>query len=239
MLTFLTFLRDYEMVFYYILGLVALWYLYRFLVAQFHLMKTTFGLERELFSGQRNGAIGRLFLILLAVSGIFLGVNYGLPEAERAERLKVEAGAVDLPTVTPTPTRFELFGVDVSGCSNPKATILQPKPGDAVTGTIDILIVADIPDFAYFLLELGTPDVPDVWKTLFGENLIDTPAAPDGTPVPDAHIPATEEEPFVWSWNSSNVPPGVYHLRLTVFAMDQEYPAPCVVPIQVLAPPIV
>jgi hypothetical protein len=243
MLTFLLFLRDYEMVWFYVLGLAALWYLYRFLAAQVRLIRTNFGLERELFAGRRNGAAGRLILVGLAGAGIFLAVNYGLPEAERAERLRRDTGAVDLPTITPTSTPFELFGVDVSGCANPKATILQPKPGDAVTGKTDILIVADIPDFAFFLLELGRPDEPDNWVTLFSENLVENqPATVEGsssTPaaVPGLFLPATAEEPFSWTWNSSTVTPGVYHLRLTVMAVNQKYPPPCVVPIQVLAQP--
>jgi hypothetical protein len=46
MLAFLLFLRDYEMVWFYVLGLAALWYLYRFLAAQVRLIRTNFGLER-------------------------------------------------------------------------------------------------------------------------------------------------------------------------------------------------
>lgn len=246
MVTFLKFLQDYEMVWYYVLGLVALWYLSRFLVTQVRLAKTNFGLERELFQGQRNGAAGRLVLVVLAGSGIFLAVRYGLPEAQRAEQIRMEADMVNLPTITLTPTPFELFGVDVSGCSNPNATILQPKPGDTVSGKTSILIVADIPNFAYFIIELGTPDEPDVWVTLFSENLVgnqpataggpsaSTPAGP--VPSPESFQPATAEEPFSWTWDSSTVLPAVYHLRLTVMAADQKYPPPCVVPIQVLAP---
>jgi hypothetical protein len=233
---FLTVLRDYEMVCYYVLGLVALRYLYLFLSAQVRLTKSKFGLEHKLFAGQRNGAGGRLILILLAAAGVHLAVQYGLPEAERAERIRANAGAVELPTVIPSPTPFILFDVDVGGCVNPQATILEPKPGDAVSGPTDIRIVADIPNFAYFHLELGSPEAPDVWTTLFAASMDETPSAPDETAVPGLHLPATAEEPFVWTWNSATVTPGVYNLRLTVFAADEHFPPPCVVPIQVLAP---
>ncbi len=246
MVTFLTFLRDYEMVGYYVLGLIALWYLSRFLVAQVRLAKTNFGLERELYQGQRNGAAGRFVLSVLAGAGIYLAVQYGLPEAQRAERIRIEANAVNLPTLTLTPTPYAFHGVDISGCSNPRATILQPKPGDTVSGKTTILIVADIPNFAYFIIELGTPEEPDVWVTLFSENLTgDQTAAAGGPsastqagPIPSPEIfqPATAEDPFSWTWDSSTVLPAVYHLRLTVMAANQKFPPPCVVPIQVLAP---
>ncbi len=218
MVTFLTFLQDYEMVAFYLLGLIGLRYLYLFIVAQFRLSKAKFGLEQELFQGQRNGAVGKFLLTVLAGIGIYLAVQYGLPEAQRVERIRAIANAVNLPTITPSPTPLELFGVDVSGCQNPKATILSPQPGAAVKGKVTIQIVASIPDFAFYKIELGIPDEPDAWVTLFNENQS-----------------ATSEEPFSWTWDSSTVSPGVYHLRLTVMAADLTYPPQCLVPIQVLA----
>ena len=219
MVTFLTFLRDYEMVWYYLMGLLALWYLYHFLAAQVRLAKANFGLERELLQGQRNAAAGKFLLAILLAVGLYLAVQYGLPEAQRVERIRNEASAVTLPTITPSPTPMELFGVDVSGCNNPNAKILQPRPGEAVKGKVTIQIIAEIPNFAFYKIELGRPDEPDVWITLFNNNEA-----------------ATEEQPFSWSWDSATISPGVYHLRMTVFAADETFPPPCVVPIQVLAP---
>ena len=218
MVAFLTFLQDYEMVAYYLAALAALYCVYLFLSAELRLAKASFGLERELYQGRRNGAVARFAVILLLAAGVHLAVRYGLPEAERVEQLRIEANTAGLPTITPTPTPLELFGVDVSGCNNPQARVLAPRPGEAVKGKVTITIVADIPDFAFYKLELGRPDEPDVWVPLFSNDEI-----------------ATEEEPFSWTWDSSMVPPGVYHLRLTVIEADLTYPPPCLVPIQVLA----
>ncbi len=79
-------------------------------------------------------------------------------------------------------------------------------------------IVADITNFAFYKIELGTPDEPDLWIPIFSNN-----------------EPAPEEEPFSWTWDSATVVPGVYHLRLTVMRADLTFPSPCVVPIQVLS----
>jgi hypothetical protein len=218
MVAFLTFLQNYEMVAYYLAALAVLWYLYRLLAAQVRLSKAAFGLERELAQGNRNGAAGMLGVIILLTAGIHLAVHYGLPEAKRIERIRMEANAVNVPTVTPSPTPLELFGVDVSGCTNVKARLLEPRPGEAVRGKITLQIVADIPNFAFYNIDLGRPDEPDVWVPLFTSDEI-----------------ATEEEPFSWTWDSAIVPPGVYHIRLTVMKADLTFPPQCVVPIQVLA----
>jgi hypothetical protein len=219
MLTFLTFLHDYEFAGYYLLGLISLWYIYRFIAAQIHLSKTIFGLERQLFLARRTGALGRLALIALLVGGIYAAVHIGLPQAQSAEHIRQAAIAASRPAPTPTPTPMTQFGVDVSGCTDAKATILLPKPGDAVKGTVSIRITADILNFAFYKIELGRPDEPDVWTTLYNDN--------NAAPV---------AEPYTWPWDSSTVPPGVYHLRLTVMAADLTFPTPCIVPIQVLAP---
>ncbi len=79
-------------------------------------------------------------------------------------------------------------------------------------------IVADIANFAFYKIELGTPNEPDLWVTLYNNN-----------------EPAPEEEPFSWTWDSATVIPGVYHLRLTVMKADLKFPPPCVVPVQVLS----
>ena len=217
MVAFLTFLQDYEMVVYYLGALVALYNVYLFIAAQVRLSKTAFGLESELLTGRRNGALAALLLIILFAAGIHLAVRYGLPEAQRAEQARINANAVNLPTITPTPTPLILFGMDVSGCKE-GARLLEPRPGQAVRGKVTLRIVADIADFAFYKIELGTPDEPDLWIPIYTNN-----------------EPAPEEEPFSWTWDSATVVPGVYHLRLTVIKADLTIHTQCVVPIQVLS----
>jgi hypothetical protein len=219
MVTLLTFLQDYEMVVYYIAAMMGLWHAYHFAAAQVRLSKSPFGLERELNQGRRNKAVATLLLVVAAAAGVHLAVRYGLPEARRVEQIWNNANAVDLPTITPSPTPLVLFGVDVTGCNNPQARVLEPRPGEAVKGKVTVRIIADIPNFTFYKLELGSPDEPELWVPLYSNN----EAAP-------------EDEPFVWVWDSARFLPGVYHLRLTVIKADLTYPLPCVVPLQVLAP---
>ena len=222
MVTLLTLLQDYEMVVYYLAVMVSLWHTYYFVAAQVRISKSPFGLERELNQRRRNRAAATILLLGAAVLGIHLAVRYGLPEAQRVERLRINANAGNLPTITPSPTPLVLFGVDVSGCDiriNPHARLLVPQPGAAVKGKVTVRIVADIPDFAFYKIELGSPDEPDLWVPLYSNNET-----------------APEDEPFEWVWDSARFLPGVYHMRLTVMKADLSYPLPCVVPLQVLAP---
>jgi len=219
MIAVLSFLRDYEYAGYYVLGLIALWYVSRLIAAQIHFSKSGFGFERELFRGRRTAALGMLALLALIAAAVFGSVHGALPQAQIAEQTRQAVLAAGRPTPTLTPTALQQFGVDVSGCTEAKATILQPKPGEAVKGKVTIRLTADIPNFAFYKLELARADEADVWVTLFTDNQA-----------------ATEAEPFSWVWDSSTVTPGVYHLRLTVFAADLKPQTPCVVPLQVLSP---
>jgi hypothetical protein len=139
-----------------------------------------------------------------------------LPETIRQEEVRA-AGETTQPTAVPSPTPYVLFGVDISGCANPKATILKPKPGDTVQGPVEIQLTASESQFAFYQIELGSPDSGDVWMTLFTSNT----AITDGIGT---------------TWDSSTMPPGVYHLRLVVMLRDGTSPRPCLVPIQILSP---
>ena len=72
----LRFLRDYEIWIYIILGLLAIWQLWKFTLAWQELRAATFGLEREQAQGHLNSAavLLVLFLLMAKLKGIFLFV---------------------------------------------------------------------------------------------------------------------------------------------------------------------
>lgn len=218
-------LLGYEPVIYFLLVIVSIRFFYRIIVIQIRLQKSMFGLEREILLRAQTGALGMLALLILLGGGVYLSAHRLLPEAIRArQQAPVASDGVAIPTTVPSPTPFVQFGVDVSGCVNKRATILKPKPGDTVQGMVDFLISANIEQFAYYSIQLGSPDTADVWMTLFTSNETVT----EGPPVSEGAI-------FVW--DSTTMPPGVYHLRLEVKARDNSSPRPCLVPIQVLEMP--
>lgn len=215
MLPLLIFMRDFEFVGYFLLTVISIRFFIRVAAAEIRLQKSMFGLEQELLRRQRNAAIGMLALLALVAAGVFTSVHFLLPEAERVAQNRL-SGDSSQPTAVPSPTPFILFGVDVSGCVNPKATILNPKPGDTVEGVVDIKLTANPAEFAFYRIELGSPDSGDVWMTLFTNN-------------------ESISSEVGYQWDSSTMPPGVYHLRLVVVLRDGTSLRPCLVPVQVLS----
>jgi hypothetical protein len=214
-LEILSLLQSYEILVYAVAGVLALFYLRQIYTAHQDLRKTIFGLEREALSRRQNRSISMLIFLAFASGLVFAAVNYALPQVRRAQLLQ-PAGSTEIP-VTPTPTPLILYGVDLSGCTNPHATIKSPTPGQAVQGSVDIRGSADIADFAFWKYELGNPQAANVWVTLKASN----------KPVSDD---------VLGTWDSTTVPPGVYQLRLTVTDSKGNSPKPCVVPLQVLGP---
>jgi hypothetical protein len=218
MLALLNFLKDFEPVAYFVLAVVSVRFFIRIGATQLRLEKTLFELEQGLLRKERNMAFGMLLLLGLTAAGVYLSTHVLLPEVQHAEANRLAADP-SKPTAVPTPTPYVLFGVDVSGCANPHATILSPKPGDTVQGRWDIRLTADPPGFAFYRIELGNSDLGDVWMTLFTGN-------------------ETVQSELAYTWDSSTMPPGVYQLRLVVVLRDGDSPRPCVVPVQVLSPPL-
>lgn len=216
MLEILSLLRSYDLLVYSVAGILALAYLRQIYLASRDLRRTIFGLEREALHRRQYRSLTMLVFLSLVVILVFAGVNYALPQVRRRQLLQAVATAQVV--VTPSPTPFILYGVDLSGCANQHATIKSPTPGQTVQGTVQIQGSADIPDFAFWKYELGNPQAADVWMTLKASNVRITNG-------------------LLGTWDSTTVPPGVYQLRLTVTDSKGNSPKPCVVPIQVLAPP--
>jgi hypothetical protein len=214
MLALLRFLRPLELIIYALLALGVLAAVRRVVRAQGELRKTIFVLEREALIARQTRAYLAIVLLGLGGGATFAAVNVVLPRLQRAELVRTTGSSEPQPT--PSPTAFVLFGVDLSGCANPRATLTSPTPGQAVQGDVQLRGSANIDQFAFYKYELSNPEVGDVWVTLAASN-----------------APVTND--VLGVWDSTTVPPGVYHLRLVVTDSRGNSPRACIVPIQVLA----
>ena len=136
MLALLRFLPPLEFVIYALLALGVLANARRIALARGELRKTIFGLEREALDSRQTRASLTIALLSLAGGLVFAAVNLALPSLERAELVRTTGSSEPQPT--PSPTAFVLFGVDLSGCANPRATITSPTPGQAVQGDVEL-----------------------------------------------------------------------------------------------------
>jgi hypothetical protein len=216
MLSALILLQQIEIIIYILLAVISVRYVVDWIRIHSRMRKSIFGLEKEIMLQRQASAATAILMILITASVVFLAINYALPEVRRVNAAQVAVAAAKI-TPTPSPTPWMVDNVDISGCTNLHATISNPRPGDTVEGKVEIRGTVDIDQFTFFKIELGKPDIPDVWNTLFTQN---TPAL----------------KSVLYTWDTTIWDPGVYHLRLVVQLRDNSTIKPCVVPVQVLAP---
>ena len=190
-----------------------------------------FTLEREAASARSRRSVA-LLLVFVALAG-------GTAMAEFSEAASPEIAAAPnpnavlvpppLPTPTatpspePTPTRpsrpptpnpEELTPtarpVVLPPCPNPRSRITSPGVGATVRGLVTILGTADVDGFAFYKIEWAAGAAPSQfeWAYLGGGE----------SPVVAG---------VLHQWDTSQVSPGTYSLRLVVADQTANYPPPC------------
>ena len=217
------------------LGFIALWYVRRFWLAQHRLHMGAFVIERETASRERAFALS--MLVFLAAAGGFvymtaqhISPNLGVflsPPVEDDGVVLITAAPTETPdvvlllpgqptlipagtaTLMPQNTPVPAAGV---GCDNPLAVIVSPLPGAVLSGKVEVRGTADIPDFAFYVLEIST--LGDNWLNVL-----------------------TQSEPvsagIMGQWDSTRHAPGEHAFRLVVYNADGAFMEPCVIPVSV------
>jgi hypothetical protein len=113
---------------------------------------------------------------------------------------------------TPEPT----LTAQTTGCIPGQIMITYPKPGAIIKGSIELAGTANIPNFGFYKYEFA-PIGSDNWATIQAGDQV-------------------KQEGDLGNWNTSEITPGYYNLRLVVLDnAAKELPA-CVVPVQIAAP---
>lgn len=222
----LHFFIKYEIPIYLLLAIGVVFSCRSLLRARHELRESIYGLERETAHRHTSQAVTALILlVLLALTEIamklFLVPN--LPASASLatptmNALTTQTGTIsqDLATPIGAQTLTLLPTAHVTGCTANQIMISSPKPGELIQGKVSIIGTADIPNFGFFKYEFA-PINTDHWITIQANRKIKD---------------ATE----LGSWDTSEVPPGDYDLRLVVIDnQGQEFP-PCVVPLRIAAP---
>jgi hypothetical protein len=229
------FVEGNERWFYLSLVFVALWYLRAFWGAQHRLHMGAYILERETAGRERAFALSMLVLLAAASGFVYMTAqhispNLGVllsPPIEDEGAVLITAAPTETPDVvlllpgqpTPSPvgtatlapqnTPVPAAGV---GCDNPLAIIVSPLPGAVLSGKVEVRGTADIPDFAFYVLEIST--LGDNWLNIL-----------------------TQSEPvsagIMGQWDSTRHAPGEHAFRLVVYNADGAFVEPCVIPVSV------
>jgi hypothetical protein len=212
---------------YVALGVFAIWHIVKFSSAWNTLRSASFSMERELAQNKLNRAAIMLVLALLVAVSEFTLVSFLAPTMPGAMPLPtptlnilaiptatlatVDAG--EGPPVEVTPT---LLVNPTAGCVPEQVMISSPKDGDEVSGVIEVLGTANIPDFGFYKYEIARPG-ESIWLSInAGEQVV--------------------QDGILGEWITSVLPPGDYQLRLMVADNQGKFKLPCTVTVRVLAP---
>jgi hypothetical protein len=211
----------------YLLLVVGLMFAVRGLVrARREMGESLYGLERETAHQHTSQAVAALSLIVfLAIAEVVLTVFLAPNLPALSFLVTPTINPLTTPTATLPPGLLATMGVytPVStpiaqsiGCIPGQIMISSPKPGDVVKGQVILMGTADIPNFGFYKYEFSPLGI-DVWSTIQANREV-------------------KRDKELGRWDTSEVSPGDYNLRLVVIDNQGNAFPPCVVPVRVAAP---
>lgn len=218
----LQFLKAYELWSYLLLGVVGIFYFRKLAIAWMEWRNALFGLERESAQRKMNAALAVVVIVILLATAEFLLVTFVAPVypsgnlmptptlnllATPTVTLAPGAAAVEKATATP-------FGSQ--GCVPNVLEWTSPQPGEEVQGAFDLRAVINFDDLGFYKYEYGQPGSTN-WSTIAAGN----------TRIVDE---------VLGTWNTDQLTPGDYILRLVATNNQNQVLPACEVPVRVLAP---
>ena len=217
----LRYLKDLEYLIYFILGAFAVWNLRKFILAWEELRAAAFGLEKESAQQRLNRSAALLVALLFLASAEFGLVSFIIPALPEVE--PIPTATLDLlatPTMTMLPETETgsanaqgtlLPGTEVvpSGCIPDQLIISYPENNSTVNDIVEVEGTVDIPDFGFYKFEISRGE-SDNWLTIQAG---DTP----------------REEEKLGFWDTTQLEPDNYYLRLVVIDNKGIQYEPCVV----------
>jgi hypothetical protein len=220
----LRFLEKYEIWVYVLLGVVAVIYVQRLLVAWRDWRNSVFGLEKESAQRKLTTALTILVLLALFVIGEFFIVSFVAPTAPQTI---LSTPTLDLlATVTATlPSSNDLATPTASGLSATEAPLSEgcvqgqiewtaPLPGDTITSSVELKGTVNVPNLGFFKYQYAQPG-SDTWTDIAAGN----------KPLINGTIGV---------WNTSQLVAGDYKLRLVVMDNQNKLFPACVVQIRIV-----
>ena len=226
--------EQYELWFYVVLGVAAACYLRGVWRAQHLFRISVYGLERETASVARSRASSMLVIVIASASIVYItarhinpNLNLFVPPTATPVVILLTAEPTSTPDVVivlpgqPTPTlegtpRALLTSTPLPsggiGCNNILATITSPLAGGVLSGVVEVQGVSNIPDFAFYVLEIST--LGGNWLNIYTDN----------QPV-DGGV--------LGQWDTGSHPQGDYNFRLVVYDASGAFAEPCTIPITV------
>lgn len=224
----LLYLKDLEYLIYVLLGSLAVWQVRNFIHAWEELRAAAFGLEKEAAQSRLNRSAALLVVLLFLATAEFGLVSFIIPAMPEANPLP--SPTIDLlatPTSTIAPQSTSPAGAALatqtpatealeSGCIPGEVMISSPENNQVVSGIIEIEGSANIGDFGFYKFEISASN-SNTWLTIQAG---DSP----------------REEDMLGFWDTTQLEPGNYALRLVVVDNQGLQRDPCSVNVTVEMP---
>ena len=218
------FLANYEVGIYIVIGVVVLIYLKRLIDAMMALGKAQFGLEREV--AQKNMRLSITIIALVVLLGISNFVLISVADVKYPGIARIATPTInplstqqplDQAATTQTPETFfqTQTAIALTGCIPDQLEWVQPKSGDEVSGSVELKGTVNTPNLGFYKYEYQKQG-DDVWTPISAGNR------------------AVIEEAFGGRWNTEQLEPGNYSLRLAVSDNQNKLLQPCVISVKVI-----
>lgn len=222
---FLRYLKDFEYLIYLIIGGLTAWHIRKFYIAWEELRAAAFGLEKESAQVRLNRSAALLVVLLFLGTAEFGLVSYIIPSMPNVDPLPTatldllasptttisvneETGTLTVPE-TPLPGT----AIIETGCVPDELMITYPENNTSVSGIVEIEGTVNIPDFGFYKFEVSSLN-SDVWLT-----------------IQAGDSPKNDE--MLGFWDTTQLEPGNYSLRLVVIDNQGIQQDPCVVDLYV------
>ena len=219
------FLIEYEVWIYVLLGISALISLRHLVVALIERRKAYFGMEKEITLRRIRTAITSLFLAGLFFIAQLVFVSFasvrlpGLMQIATATIDPLATPFVQLPVemvdITPEALAQTQTAIAITGCIPEMLEWTFPKQDDSISGSVELKGSVNIPNMGFYKYEYRQQG-RDEW----------TPIAAGNVPVIDDLLGA--------NWNTAQLTPGNYELRLVVSDNQNRLLQPCIIQVRVL-----
>jgi hypothetical protein len=226
MVLVLKFFAGYSVLIYLVLAFGLLFAVRALVRARRELNESIFGLERELANRHITQAVTGLSIILLIGIGELILTVFLIPNLPALSILSTPTmNPLVTPTTTIPPELLATLGVNTPqptgtaqsvGCIPGQIAITSPKPGDTIKGKIDLIGTANIPNFGFYKYEYSPLGV-DTWDTIQAGDQV-------------------RQDEKLGSWDTSEITPGYYNLRLVVSDYQGNSLPACIIPVQIAAP---
>ena len=224
----LRFLVKYELLMYLLLAFVAILFLRKVFVAWKEWRSALFGLEKENSQRKFNQGLTTLIFCGLLGSGLFIITTFVAPAVPNLQQVPTAtvnltaqptSNTTETPEVAQTttgliPTLTSLFE---KGCIPEQIEWTNPTDGDTISGTVELTGTVNVTDLGYYKYEYAQSG-SDKWTTIAAGN----------TKIVDGALGG--------SWNTSDLIPGDYQLRLVVTDHQNNILPECTIKISITAP---